>query len=73
VGENNELHGPGKELSMGGEWFSPTKLSLTLEQLLQVTFKDELEIYVPTECTIYVEDVVSMCTSYEETRTSAGK
>jgi hypothetical protein len=33
----------------------------------------ELEIYVPMECTIYVEGVVSMCTSYKEARTSAGK
>lgn len=58
VEENNELHGAKRDLSIGGEWFSPTKISLTLEQLLQDTLQDELEIYVPSDGTVYIQDTI---------------
>lgn len=63
VEENNELHGAKRDQSIGGEWFSPTKISLTLEQLLQDTLPDELEICVPSDGTIYIQDVIQYVTT----------
>lgn len=66
VEENNELHGAKRDASIGGEWFSPTKISLTLEQLLQDTLQDELEIYVPSDGTIYLHDAIKYVNTRQE-------
>eukprot|EP01126_Amoeba_proteus_P021990 TRINITY_DN2232_c0_g2_i4.p1 TRINITY_DN2232_c0_g2~~TRINITY_DN2232_c0_g2_i4.p1 ORF type:complete len:646 (-),score=117.63 TRINITY_DN2232_c0_g2_i4:141-2078(-) len=62
VEQNNVLHGYSKEVLGHGEWFSPSKLVLTLAHVVNNTFtKEEIKIHVTRYGTIYLEEILSLC------------
>lgn len=52
----------GETLDKVGEWFSPTRVSVILKQLVRDHSPEGLTMYVAKESVVYISQVVSLCT-----------
>jgi len=62
---NAKLHGSRKrEALTGGEWFSPNKIALTMQSIVNNHHPEGLVMYVPSDGCIYVDKVLELCCSF---------
>jgi cysteine protease ATG4 len=55
-----------REVSYGGEWFSPTKIAKTLEFVVNAIKPEGIVMYVPPSGIIYIDRVSILCNNLKE-------